>query len=104
MFKAFLQVAVMIAIATTATAADVAYIYNKSGGKIVFTDSDCTGGGKLVFANNKTGQSMSGCWFYSAPDEFIRVIWSDSELYQYPITSLTMTKYGTEKYENKTYY
>ena len=99
-----LLIALILAFATTATAADVAYLPNKSGGKIVFTDEDCTKGGKLVFSDLKTGQVIHGCWFYSAPDEFVRVIWSDSELYQYPITSLTMTKYGTEKYENKTYY
>jgi len=89
-----LLIALILAFATTATAVDVAYIPNKSGGKIVLTNTDCKSGGKLVFANVPSGKAISGCWFYTYPDDHIRVLWSNSELYQYPLADLTLTDYG----------
>lgn len=100
-----LLIALILAFATTATAADVAYLPNKSGGRIVFTDTACTQGGNLVFSDLKTGQVIHGCWFYNKPDTHIRVLWEDNELYQYPLSHLVLTEYGKKTYaENKTYY
>lgn len=105
MFKQALQVAaIVMAFATTATAADVAYLNNNAGGKIVLTDTDCSTGGKQIFTHMKGGKSMRGCWFYTEPDDCIRVLWSNGELYQYYLADLTLTEYGKKNYEPKTYY
>ena len=84
--------------ASTAMAQDVAYMANKAGGKIIFTDSHCNQGGKIVYSNIQTGRTIHGCWYYNKPDEYIRVVWSDGELYQYPLNALSMTEYGEATY------
>lgn len=67
-------------------------ISNRAGSKITFTtvQGDCKANDKMVYAQSDSGRiELSGCYRMVGDDLF--VIWSDGDIYTYPINTLTLS-------------
>ena len=49
---------------------------NNAGGKILFTQAQCDGRGRLVISTLPDGDTIHGCWFYFS--DMVHVIWTDA--------------------------
>lgn len=78
----------LLIFAPRSRAADVAYINNQGGTRIVFTDTPCKDGKSLIaHSADRGGKVLFGCWFIAGDD--LMVVWDDGDVYRYPIANLT---------------
>lgn len=84
--------AVLVAlVAAPVHAANLGYLQNKAGGRIVLTDEKCQDNKSLiVYGTTDEGQTLWGCWTYVEPDVFVR--WENGKVYAYPVSEFTSFK------------
>jgi hypothetical protein len=85
--------------ASHASAVDVAYLQNTSGGKIIFTDTRsevCGDDGYAAMATTSEGQVYFGCYY--PLDNYILVKWPDNQTRIYEYTALTPYNTGIKRY------
>lgn len=91
MKKLMMSLFIFIGAFSTCEARNIAYLQNKMGGQIVFTDENvksCGGKGLLVFSRAEDGRVITGCW--KADDNFVYVTWSTGDLRIYEVGALTL--------------
>lgn len=88
-------VAVLLTTFCVSAQADVlAYINNKGGGRIVFTDEPCIIGKKnyeplrRMYGYTKEGASQDGCW--GVEHDLVVAIWDNGEKYRYTADMLVI--------------
>ena len=94
---------VALLLVTPAKAGTWAVARNDAGGAIGLTDEDCPLGnkvGKLMFATNKSGKSIYGCWTSAVGDDFVYVRYEDGSFYTYPLRGFVLTDYAKRKDES----
>ena len=99
----------LLAFCGWAHAETLAYIVNKAGGAIVFTDikNGCNSYPGAAYATSEGSNStLWGCWF--SDDFMMHVIWSDGSRTSYQINNLTVNqekltrwreRYDKQKYD-----
>lgn len=92
-------VAVLLTTFCVSAQADVlAYINNKGGGRIVFTDEQCVVNGKRydnlrrMYGFTKDGTSSDGCW--AIEHEMVVAVWEDGTKYRYTPDMLVTVNRG----------
>lgn len=90
-------IAAVLFVPIIAQAEALAYLENKGGGRIVFTDEVCIApNGKRydnlakMYGYDKGGQSLDGC--YGIEDNMIVGVWEDGAKYRYNPESLVIIK------------
>lgn len=74
----------------------LAYINNKGGGRIVFTDEPCIVGKKnyeplrRMYGYTKDGSSSDGCW--AIEHEMVVAVWENGEKFRYTPDMLVIVK------------
>ena len=82
----------------SAQAEVLAYINNKGGGRIVFTDEACIVGKKnyeplrRMYGYTKDGTSSDGCW--AIEHEMVVAVWEDGTKYRYTPDMLVVVNRG----------
>lgn len=100
---------VFAALATVAFAAEqpfiVGTIENQDHAKITFTsyNGTCAEKRRVVYAQHNGGKiGVMGCWSISQSQIF--VIWSDGDIYTYPLNALEISPEMSAYLKNKTQY
>ena len=68
----------------------LAWLKNRAGGYIYFTDTQCSGKGeywKIVYGTTQSGGSTFGCWFYA--DGMVHVQWNSGNTSAFNASDLT---------------
>lgn len=68
----------LLALAGAANAEEWMETQNSAGGKILFTQAQCDGRGRMVISTIPDGDTVHGCWYYFS--EMVHVIWTDSRI------------------------
>lgn len=85
-----LLLALLLCTSTLAQADIVAWLKNRAGGYIYFTDTHCSGKGaywKILYATTDSGKSIFGCWFYA--DGMVHVEWNNGNTSAFNANDLT---------------
>lgn len=86
MNRAF-AIILLLALATSAHAAELARLPNQAGGEIVLTDArvkTCPDGWPVAIGRAGSGQTSFGCWTYTETG-YVYVRWSDGDVRMYPL-------------------
>jgi len=84
--------AMLLLVATTASADSWFEMPNQAGGKILLLDQLCEGktSGKLVIATIPDGDNINGCWYYFA--DMVHIVWSNGKTSSFEPKSFTPKK------------
>lgn len=86
---------IAIALLSPIAQAEEFVIPNTGGGGIyISTDSTCKDkpGMFVVYARNKLGATIYGCWFLNQQSNLIMVEWNDGTSYTYPANAFVPVK------------
>ena len=85
-----------------ATPPVIGFIRNRAGGQITLASESCSAkqGTSFAFIKDDGGKiSLTGCWSMVGDD--VVIVWSDGDVYSYPITAIQFTPSFDEWYERK---
>ena len=88
-----LIIALLICFSSVAHADILAWLKNRAGGYMYFTDTQCSDKGaywKIVYSTNDSGGSTFGCWFYS--DGMVHVEWNNGGTSAFNVNDLTLNR------------
>lgn len=83
----------LLAMAGSVLASPIAYINNKSGGRIVITSErgkTCTSDSRLAYATTETNRTIMGCW--AIDSLYIHILWNDGDIRSYPLENWEFIK------------
>ena len=83
----------LLLVSLPSAATDIAYLRNRAGGVMTFTDASCYNRNlplaMHVYTVSPGGETGIGCWTYE--DARFWVVWSDGTIYSYPLQDVTLS-------------